>query len=63
MQKFQACEIQLDAKSFVCRFFAVKCFWILFPISDSLSPPPSPTPRKTKNITKETYKLGNLYCC
>lgn len=33
------------------------------PIPDSLSPPPSLTPRKTKKITKETYKLGNLYCC
>lgn len=26
MQKLQACEIQLDAKHFACRFFAVKCF-------------------------------------
>lgn len=60
MQKFQECEIQLDAKPFVCRFFAVKCFWILFPISDSLSPPPSPTPRKTKNITKETYTVADI---
>lgn len=65
MQKFQACEIQLDAKPFVCRFFAVKCFWILFPISDSLSPPPSPTPRKLKILQRklinlETYTVADI---
>lgn len=29
-------------------------FWILYP------PPPSPTPRKTKNITKETYTVADI---
>lgn len=68
MKKLQACEIQLDAKHFGCRVFAVTCKCFKNPNDyecksyfgySNLSL--SPTPRKTKKITKEKSLQHNKF--